>query len=192
MHARPASVQPQGGGLQGRLRARAGQPHPNHSNPSPNPTLTLTLTPTLTLTVYALAQAIHTNRSLQKIVLEGGELPVSSLKGLNAKTSRTLDLSRQNLTFVSCVFIGALVKENATLTELNLNTNDTGPDGLTAIINQLNPVTLKTLDLSNNVRAIADAKLVTREAIATLKADMTKQAEQIGLLTEAMGRMVEP
>ena len=36
-----------------------------------------------------------------------------------------------------CVFIGALVRENATLTELNLNTNDTGPDGLTAIINQV-------------------------------------------------------
>ena len=46
------------------------------------------------------------NRAVQKIVLEGGELPVTNLKGLNAKTSRTLDLSRQNLTFISSVFIG--------------------------------------------------------------------------------------
>ena len=140
--------------------------------------------------VYALAEAVHNNPTIQKIVLEGGELPVHNLKGLNTKTGRSLDLSRQSLTFVSSVFIGALVRDNATITELNLNTNETGPDGLTAIVNHINPMTLKTLDISNNVKPIGDAKLMTKDALEALRWQMTQQTEQLATLAESMGRMV--
>ena len=128
------------------------------------------------------------NNALQTIVLEGGVLPVHQLKGLNAKT-KMLDLSRQNLTFVSSVFIGALIKENATITELNLNSNDMGPEGMIAVVNQLNSTTLKTLDIGNNVRPIETKGLGTKESLARMEQQLLQQTEQIAQLNDVMGRM---
>ena len=138
--------------------------------------------------VYALADAVRCNQSLQTIVLEGGVLPVHQLKGLNAKT-KMLDLSRQNLTFVSSVFIGALIRENATITELNLNSNDMSPDGMIAVVNQLNASTLKTLDIGNNVRPIETKGAVGQDAVSRLESQLQQQVEQVAALNEAMGRM---
>ena len=138
--------------------------------------------------VYALSEAVHHNSALQTIVLEGGVLPVHQLKGFNAKT-KMLDLSRQNLTFVSSVFIGALIRENSTITELNLNSNETGPDGMIAVINQLNATTLKTLDIGNNVRSIDTKGITAPSQLAKLDKQQSQQQEQLAQLNEAMSRM---
>ena len=122
------------------------------------------------------------------IVLEGGPLPVLVLKGLNAKTGRSIDLSKQSLTFVSSVIVGALVTNNTSLSDLNVNTNDMGPEGLTAIVDQLKTTPLKTLDISSNVRVLGDKELKTM-SMDSLKRYLAQQKEQLNLLFESMGAL---
>ena len=72
--------------------------------------------------LYALAEAVKVNKSLDAITLEGGKLPVDQLKG--DKKLRSLDLSRKALGFVSAIFIGTLLRGNTFLTELVLHSNE--------------------------------------------------------------------
>ena len=76
----------------------------------------------LLIGLYALAEAVKVNTSLDAITLEGGKLPVDQLKG--DKKMRSLDLSRKALGFVSAIFIGTLLRGNTFLTELVLHSNE--------------------------------------------------------------------
>ena len=69
-----------------------------------------------------------------------------------------LDLSRQNLTFISGIHLGVLVRGNTSLTELNLHSNELGPGGMKVIVDELvHCAALHTLDLCNNVHAHGEA-----------------------------------
>ena len=109
--------------------------------------------------LHAFAEAVGASPTLQKIVLEGGELPVQLLKGGHAGgvRTKTLDLARQQLSFISGVHIGALIRENQVITDLNLASNELGPDGMTLIVNQLHACSsLNSLDLCNNMHGPGD------------------------------------
>ena len=130
-----------------------------------------------------LATAVRQSATLRRLTLEGGELPVVALKGTaervatraHAQADRgvAIDLSHQRLTLVSALFIGALVRDNATMTELSLASNELGPEGLKMIVSSLNAARVLSIDLTSNVAPMMSG---------------TKKAEaQAAQLAELMG-----
>ena len=74
--------------------------------------------------------------------------------------------------------MAALVKENTLLTELSLQSNDLGPEGMLTIVEALSEETLSLLDMSMNVKAVMSG---------TAKAD--QQQKQLAEVTNAIGRL---
>ena len=106
--------------------------------------------------LFALAEAIKVSPSLSELTLEGGKLPVTSLKGSNLKV-KAIDLSRRNLSYLSAIFLGTLLEMNSTITELSLHTNELTPLGAKMVVERLQP-SLKSLDLNNVVRVDSTEK----------------------------------
>ena len=122
-----------------------------------------------------LADAVLQAASLKRLTLEGGELPVHFLRGMQEHSSASftqkkanksasgtaqeqaiatgaaVDLSAQKLTFVSAVVMAALIKDNKYMSELNIHGNELGPEGLKIIIEALRLGTFVALDAGGNV-----------------------------------------
>ena len=99
--------------------------------------------------LVALAKAVCASKSLETITLEGGKLPVTQLKG-NVKV-KSLDLSRRQLTHISAVFLGELLADNTSITDLSLHSNELTPVGAKMVVERL-PLSLRQLDIANIVR----------------------------------------
>ena len=137
--------------------------------------------------LMALAEAVKSNTTLVAITLDGGKLPVDSLKGEEGdKKIRYLDLSRKNLGFVSSIFIGTLVRGNTHIQELILHSNELTPTGATFVVKQLLP-SLKTLDIANIVhveeRTKADKKADKKAAM--MSSNLNVPPEQLETLWSA-------
>ena len=74
-----------------------------------------------------------------------------SSSALSHERGGSIDLSSQRLTSISALVIGALVKDNGSMTELNVSSNELAPDGIKTIIESLRVPTVLSLDLSANV-----------------------------------------
>ena len=143
--------------------------------------------------LVSLAEAVRWNTALKQLTLEGGELSITSLKGIVEKREVTkksenhhdlaahckaIDLSSQNLNLISGSVIASLVKENTLLTELQLQMNDLGPEGMTTIVDALSEEHLTFLDMSSNVKPLMSG---------TSKAE--QQQKQLNELMLKIGRL---
>ena len=127
--------------------------------------------------LLALAEAVNQSGSMQQLTLEGSVLPVRTLKGVVVKKKeerksrgsagqrgeagsdgavhcRQIDLSSHNIGKVSLTLIAALIQHNTHLTDLNLQSNDIGPEGMRTIVDSVSEENLSALDLSSNVRPL--------------------------------------
>ena len=99
--------------------------------------------------IAALAVSLRESASVQVVTLEGGALPVHILLG--RQRIKTIDLSRQSVSFMSGILLGAFLSANPALTELNLHSNDFGPNGLRTIIEPMQALSaLNTLGAHAN------------------------------------------
>ena len=139
--------------------------------------------------------AFSSNRVLMSVELPRGLKEIGDCAFSGCALLKTIDLSRQSLTILSGIVGGTLVTSNTSLTELNLHSNELGPDGMRTIVTRLGTACaqLNMLDLGNNVHAPGEKPLEKKgdkKGGAQVDVKLTdKQLKDLEDLTMHLGKL---
>jgi hypothetical protein len=140
------------------------------------------------------AQLASSHCTLTSINLDGFALPVKKLRGGvttdDTKPPDTISLQKKRLGPLSGIVIGALVRHNSSLAQLNLSGNALGVAGITALAEATAANTaLQQVDVRNNklddkgkaaVRSVAPLQVSGRLLVSTPDSDAGRGAEAEG------------
>ena len=114
--------------------------------------------------VAEIAAAVRMHPALETVKVDGHELPVVQLRGMNsAETS--LDVADWGLGHLSGFMIGAITRRNGTLMEMNLR-NNALRHGAAAVVEGLGEAPLRALDLTRNSIGDGDAEATHALSVA--------------------------